>query len=177
MTKNFMRILLVVLLAALLSQGLVIAAVAEESKPVIGISWSYAGQEEEYVEYYDCVIEAAGGVPVHLPQITSSAVTYGDDGMIVANKCLLRPEDSERFIREAKVLRKFHDDRLVSFVEYFKTVRGATETFFIVMQFLEGMPGFSLRDRINGVKAGGRIPPREIAEAFRRFAEGLQLLH
>ncbi|MBQ6247477.1 MAG: protein kinase, partial [Kiritimatiellae bacterium] len=100
-----------------------------------------------------------------------------DDGMIVAIKCLLRPEYSERFIREAKVLRKFHDDRLVSFVEYFKTVRGATETFFIVMQFLEGMPGFSLRDRINGVKAGGRIPPREIAEAFRRFAEGLQLLH
>ena len=99
------------------------------------------------------------------------------DGMIVAIKCLLRPEYSERFIREAKVLRKFHDDRLVSFVEYFKTVRGATETFFIVMQFLEGMPGFSLRDRINGVKAGGRLPPREIAAAFKRFAEGLQLLH
>ena len=86
MTKNFVRVLMALLVAAMLLQGMTIAPVAEESKPVIGITWSYTGQEEEYVEYYDCVIEAAGGVPVHLPQITSSVVTYDDNGKIVADE-------------------------------------------------------------------------------------------
>ncbi len=53
-------------------------------KPVIGISWSYAEQEEEYVEYYDCVIEAAGGTPYHIPQVTSSVCTY-EDGLLTAD--------------------------------------------------------------------------------------------
>ena len=99
------------------------------------------------------------------------------DNLIVAIKCLLKADYSERFIREAKVLEKFNDDRLVGFVEYFKTVRGATETFFIVMRFLEGMPGASLRDRISDTKGKTGLPPKEILEAFIRYAEGLQLLH
>ena len=86
MTKNIARALMVLLVVALLAQGMVVAAVAEEAKPVIGISWSYTDQEAEYVEYYDCVIEAAGGIPVHIPQIVSSVVTYGDDNMIVADQ-------------------------------------------------------------------------------------------
>ena len=49
------------------------AAVAE--KPVIGISWAYDEQAEEYV-YYRAVIKEAGGIPVELPQIMSKAVKY-----------------------------------------------------------------------------------------------------
>ena len=49
------------------------AAVAD--KPVIGLSWAYDEQAEEYV-YYKAVIKEAGGIPVELAQITSTAVGY-----------------------------------------------------------------------------------------------------
>lgn len=84
--RKLSRLFLFVLALALLAPGMVVGGVAEASKPVIGISWSYDAQEEEYVEYYDCVIEEAGGIPVHLPKIVSSVVTYGEDGMIVADQ-------------------------------------------------------------------------------------------
>ncbi|MBQ7722536.1 MAG: protein kinase [Kiritimatiellae bacterium] len=100
------------------------------------------------------------------------------DGLVVAIKALLKPEYSERFIREAKTLARFNDGRLVSFVEYFKSARAATETHFIVMQFLDGMPGSSLRDRIAAANDKHlSIPPREIAAAFARFAGGLGVMH
>ena len=49
------------------------AEVAE--KPVIGLSWAYDEQAEEYV-YYRAVVKEAGGIPVELPQVMSKAVQY-----------------------------------------------------------------------------------------------------
>ena len=83
MTKKTRWIVTVLLTLVMLAQGSLCFAEPVDAKPVIGISWSYTEQEEEYVEYYDCVIEAAGGIPVHLPQITSSAVIYDDASFII----------------------------------------------------------------------------------------------
>lgn len=90
MAKKIKQMLVFLLIAAVLAQGAVCFASAEasseEAKPVIGISWSYTEQDEEYTEYYDCVIEAAGGIPVHLDQVMSDVVTYDDENMIVAEE-------------------------------------------------------------------------------------------
>ena len=62
--------------AAMLTNSKAVAA-----KPIIGISWAYNDQADEYA-YYKTVIKEAGGLPVELPQITSSAVSYDAEGMI-----------------------------------------------------------------------------------------------
>ncbi|MCD7845476.1 MAG: gamma-glutamyl-gamma-aminobutyrate hydrolase family protein [Oscillospiraceae bacterium] len=49
----------------------------QEDKPVIGISWKSDSQDYSRLA---AVIEAAGGIPVELPQITSTAVTYDEEG-------------------------------------------------------------------------------------------------
>ena len=79
------KLFLLAMLAALLCVSLSASAM-QDGKPVIGISWSYDEQEAEYAEYI-AVIEAAGGVAVELPQITSTVVTYDANGDIVAD-CL-----------------------------------------------------------------------------------------
>lgn len=62
--------------AAMLANGKTVAA-----KPIIGISWAYTDQADEYA-YYKTVIKEAGGIPMELPQITSTAVSYDAEGMI-----------------------------------------------------------------------------------------------
>lgn len=55
--------------------------------PVIGISWAYTDADDPDVvaeyEGYATVIEAAGGVPVRLDQVTTTAVKYDEDGEIL----------------------------------------------------------------------------------------------
>ena len=48
-------------------------------KPYIGISWK--AHDQDYAGF-KAVIEAAGGNPVELAQVTSTAVGYGEDGMV-----------------------------------------------------------------------------------------------
>ena len=48
-------------------------------KPYIGITWK--ANDQDYAGF-KAVIEAAGGNPVELEQVTSTAVGYGADGMI-----------------------------------------------------------------------------------------------
>lgn len=72
------------LMIALMLMVPVFCVAEEAAKPVIGISWSYAEQDEEYTEYYDCVIEAAGGTPLHLAQVTFAGCEYAD-GMLTAD--------------------------------------------------------------------------------------------
>lgn len=117
--KNMKKVVVSVLAFTLFSQSVLLSAafaeeateeapaaeevaeeVADQDKPVIGISWSYAEQDEEYTEDYDCVIEAAGGIPVHLDQIISSVCTYGEDGMLtedmVEESGMLKTEYAEQ---------------------------------------------------------------------------------
>ena len=63
------------------------ASTEDPAGPVIGISWAYTDADDPYVvdEYagYAAVIEEAGGVPVRLDQITTTAVKYDEDGTIL----------------------------------------------------------------------------------------------
>ena len=99
------------------------------------------------------------------------------DGAAVAIKVLLRAEYAERFDREGRVLMRFADDRIVTFVEAFSGGDPMSPTHFLVMRYLEGMPGSSLKDRLAADPSRRGLPRSETLAAFVRFAEGLQILH
>ena len=92
----------------------------------------------------------------------------------VAIKCLLRSEYADRFMREARVLKQLKGVPVVGFTDFFSIAQVGGEQFFLVMDYLPGMPGNSLRDR---VKKGDVIPHDEALKAFVRFSQGLEALH
>lgn len=93
---------------------------------------------------------------------------------LVAVKCLLRPEYADRFTREARLLKQLSGVPVVRFVDFFSVSLVAGEQYFLVMDYLPGMPGSSLRDRL---KKNEPIPFEETIRAFIRYAEGLSALH
>lgn len=97
-------------------------------------------------------------------------------GRFVAVKQLKRPEFGDRFRREARVMQRLDDPAFVRFVDYFET-RDVTATgAFLVMDFLPGMPGGSLRDAIRRAE-GAPLPFDDVLEAFGRYARALALMH
>ena len=90
----------------------------------------------------------------------------------VAVKQLLNAEYARRFHLEAKVMKELQDPCFVKFIDFYETSDHA----FLVMKFLEGMPGSSLRDAINRAHKGG-IPKNLVLPAFERYARGLSLMH
>ena len=89
---------------------------------------------------------------------------------IVAVKHLLHGDCADRFRREARVMSKLSDASLVRLLDFFEA--GANGAF-MVMDYLEGMPGKSLRDQIRrGVSARD-----EMLRAFARYAHGLAVMH
>lgn len=97
-------------------------------------------------------------------------------GRFVAVKQLKRPEFGDRFKREAKVMQRLDDPAFVRFVDYFETRDVAATGAFLVMDFLPGMPGSSLRDAIRRAE-GSPLPFRDVMEAFGRYARALSLMH
>ena len=81
MKRSFIRrtlsIALMMLLILSLSVG--VYAVNYDDKPIIGITWKANDQNYSYFKH---IIRAAGGIPVELDKVTSTAVAYGGDGMI-----------------------------------------------------------------------------------------------
>lgn len=49
------------------------------TKPVIGISWSYNGQN---YDSHKTIFKTVGAIPVELDQVTSTAVKYDAEGKI-----------------------------------------------------------------------------------------------
>ena len=104
-----------------------------------------------------------------------------ETGELVAIKKLLNPEDASRFRREAKIMRRLDDPCFVKFIDFFELRDGA----FLVMRFLDGMPGGSLQDAI--IRAGEKcrnddnkdcgLPKALVLAAFERYARGLAVLH
>ncbi len=104
-----------------------------------------------------------------------------ETGELVAIKKLLKPEYASRFRREAKIMRRLDDPCFVKFIDFFELRDGA----FLVMRFLEGMPGGSLHDAI--IRAGEKcrnddnkdcgLPKALVLAAFERYARGLAVLH
>ena len=98
-----------------------------------------------------------------------------ETGDVVAVKKLLNPEYASRFRREAKVMRRLDDSCFVKFLDFFELRDGA----YLVMRFLDGMPGSSLRDAIGRMreKDRGGMPKGLVLAAFERYARGLAVMH
>ena len=98
---------------------------------------------------------------------------------LVAIKHLLKAAYAERFMREAKIMRKLHDPCFVQFMDFFISERAGGKDAFLVMAFLDGMPGNSLRDAIRNVSSepGKVLPKIDVLCAFRRYAHGLHVMH
>ena len=97
-------------------------------------------------------------------------------GQLVAIKHLMKAAYAERFHREAKIMRKLKDPCFVQFVDFFMMESGGGHEAFLVMAFLDGMPGSSLRDAIKR-RAEASMPWRDVFVAFERYTRGLMAMH
>ena len=97
-------------------------------------------------------------------------------GEAVAVKRLLKYEYAARFRREARAMRRLQGSAFAKFVDYFEIDSPGGREAFIVMSFLPGMPGLSLRDAVRN-RAKSPMPEREVLAAFARYAEALETMH
>ena len=97
------------------------------------------------------------------------------DGLLVAVKFLFSERQSERFIKEAKILQQYPHPNLVKYVD-FLVLEGTSgeKQYFLVMEFLEGMPGWTLRPRL---KHEGKLEVAEAVPLFCSYLSALQFLH
>ncbi|MDX9867849.1 MAG: serine/threonine-protein kinase [Kiritimatiellia bacterium] len=97
------------------------------------------------------------------------------DGLLVAVKFLFSEKQSDRFLKEAKILQQYPHPNLVQYVDFI-TIEGLTgeKQFFLVMEFLEGMPGWTLRPRL---KHEGKLEVGEAVALFSGYLSALQFLH
>lgn len=99
-----------------------------------------------------------------------------ETGGFVAVKHLLKAEYAKRFEREAKIMSRLDNPCFVRFVDFFYAAGKEGKEAFLVMDFLDGMPGSSLRDAIKNANGGG-LGTGEVLRAFARYAYGLSLMH
>ena len=97
-------------------------------------------------------------------------------GENVAVKHLLKAEYAQRFHREARIMAKFRDPCFVQLMDFFVLGDAGAQEAFLVMAFLEGMPGNSLRDAIRAAR-GAPLAWPEVFSAFARYAHGLAMMH
>ena len=98
------------------------------------------------------------------------------DQKIVAIKRLFTDRPSKRFVKEAEILKKYSHKHLVEYVDFFQNVSSTGgKQLFLVMEYLEGMPEWSLRNRIRDSECGLNID--EALHLFRNYLEALQYLH
>ena len=104
-------------------------------------------------------------------------------GALVAVKRLFNMSSAARFEREAKTLKLLQDqDRcFVRFVDFFvRAGSGVSDReAFLVMEYLDGMPGNSLREAINAAAQtpSGRLDKLAVLLVFERYARGLAMMH
>ena len=97
-------------------------------------------------------------------------------GEYVAVKHLLKAAYAERFYREARIMAKFNDPCFVRLMDFFVVGNIGSQEAFLVMAFLDGMPGNSLRDAIRTAR-GSSLPHEDVFRAFARYAHGLSMMH
>ena len=73
-------------------------------------------------------------------------------------------------------MKKLRDPCFVQFVDFFVMEAGGGREAFLVMAFLDGMPGSSLRDAIK-TAGGSPLPASDVLRAFERYARGLVVMH
>lgn len=98
------------------------------------------------------------------------------DNATVAVKYLYSSVQPERFEREARALRKSSHKHIVRYIDFAQSdeVPGMTHSF-IIMEFLEGMPGWSLRNRLFNAPNG--LPTPEALCLFSHYLDAIQHLH
>lgn len=93
------------------------------------------------------------------------------DLALVAIKRLFPDRSGDAFAKEARILSRAHYDGIVRYLDFFQ---GGGD-YYLVMEYLEGMPGASLRDRIRANPKG--LPLAEVVPAFLAYAAALGQLH
>ena len=97
------------------------------------------------------------------------------DGLLVAVKYLFAEKQSDRFLKEAKILHQYPHPNLVKYVDFMVLKgTGGEKQYFLIMEFLEGMPGWTLRHRI---KNEGGLDVAEVVTIFSNYLAALQFLH
>jgi len=97
------------------------------------------------------------------------------DNLDVAIKRLFATDYADRFIKEARILQKYPHPGLVHYIDFVEVaVMGGERQYFIVLEFLDGMPQYSLRNR---TKDGTRMPVREAVGLCIQYLSALQFLH
>ncbi|MEI6147796.1 MAG: protein kinase [bacterium] len=98
------------------------------------------------------------------------------DDRIVAIKRLFTDRAPRRFVKEADILRKYAHSNLVEYIDFFESVSSTgNKQLFLVMEYLDGMPHWSLRHRI--FDAGAGLDVGEALLLFRYYLDALQYLH
>jgi serine/threonine protein kinase len=101
-----------------------------------------------------------------------------NDGMETAIKEMLADRNASRFVREAKILKEANHPNLVQYLDFVEVEEkdlGDQRRFFLVLEYLKGMPGASLRDRIRASEAG--LDPVEALGLFVGYLDCLDHLH
>ena len=96
------------------------------------------------------------------------------DGGVFSVKHLFPSHDPVRFLREARLLREHPHANLVAYEDFVKVARLEGDDYYLIMEFLEGMPHWSLRSRIRQ-EGGLEIP--EVVRLFSAYCDALQYLH
>ncbi len=98
------------------------------------------------------------------------------DGRVVAIKRLASPHTPQRFIKEARLIEGFRNTHIVEYVDFLQTERsdGSTD-YYLILEYLEGMPDSSLRNRIKAAPSG--MPVEEVLALFDGYLDALQHLH
>ena len=98
------------------------------------------------------------------------------NGKLVAIKHLFAGRQASRFIKEAQLLAKYNHPDIVEYVDFIEVEGlGDDKEFFLVMEYLPGMPGSGLNQRIRRAKTG--LEPAEVIEIFIHYLMALQFLH
>jgi serine/threonine-protein kinase len=97
------------------------------------------------------------------------------NGRLVAIKHLFAGGHSRRFRKEVKLLEEYTHPCIVEYVDFTTTEEGGEEQFFLVMEYLEGTPAWTLRGRIRREPEG--VGTLELLRYFDRYLEALKFLH
>ncbi len=95
-----------------------------------------------------------------------------------AIKEMIADRQANRFVREAKVLKAASHPHLVQYLDFVEIIEknvGDERRLFLVLEYLRGMPGAGLRDRIKETLAG--MDPVETLRLFKGYLGCLDHLH
>lgn len=87
----------------------------------------------------------------------------------------LSRRETDRFLREAEVLRQYPHDHIVKFIDFIRQPGGEDDARMLVMEKLENAPHWCLHHRIRDSRGG--LPPGETIRLFIHYAEALHYIH